>query len=251
MEKSNDKYIYLALILVGVIATGVIASAFQEQETSLHLNSLHATIDANETEYTIIGSTDLNATVQLSSSELNLNNVSVDVDSNGNFKYKLTIHQNVTDVNVVVSAIATGKLEKHTTVQIDRPTNFLSLNNVDFTDNDTYVTVSGKTDPNAQITISSSDLDIEGISLVADSNGVFKYQLYVPKDKNDFKIKVESQILGKKVAIDTLSIVRIITPKVEPEPNAVKLIFLFSVKMVFSVICFSFSFKFSIRSYLD
>ncbi|WP_054834993.1 hypothetical protein [Methanobrevibacter arboriphilus] len=35
----------------------------------------------------------------------------------------------------------------------------------------------------------------------------------IPNDKNDFEIKAESQVLGKKIGIDSLSIVRILTPR--------------------------------------
>ena len=209
---------WLITIIVMSIIVGAISSAiFYEPETNLYLNSVDATIGANETDYIISGNTDINSTVHLSSNELNLNNVSVDVDPNGNFKYKINIPQNVTEVNIAVSSIVTGKLENSNNVYIDRPTTYVSLDNVNFTDNDTYLTVSGKTDPNDNITILSSDLNIENIRLTADNNGLFKYQLSIPNDKNDFEIKAESQVLGKKIGIDSLSIVRILTP--EPEPT--------------------------------
>lgn len=211
---------WLITIIAMSIIVGAISSAiFYEPETNLHLNSTNAIIGANETNYTIMGSTDVNASVHLSSSELKLNNVSITVDSNGNFKYDLTIPQNITDVNVEVNSIATGKTENQAIILIERPTTSLSLNDVNFTDNDTSIIVSGKTDPNAQVIISSSDLNIENISLTADSNGLFKYQLSIPNDENDFEIKVKSHVLGKKVASDILSIVRILTPEVEPEPE--------------------------------
>ncbi len=217
MDKSN-KYIYIILILVGIlIVGGLAAAAFQEQETKLSLNSAHATIGANQTYYIINGNTDLNATVKLSSSELNLNNVSVNVDSNGDFKYKVSVPQNVTEVNIALSSVVNGKSENNTNLYIDRPATYLSLDNVNFTDNDTFLTVSGNTDPNANITISSSDLNIGEIKLTADNNGLFSYQLSIPNDKNDFEIKVESQVIGKKIGVDSLSIIRTLTP--EPEPK--------------------------------
>ncbi|MBZ9570575.1 hypothetical protein KQY27_03320 [Methanobrevibacter sp. TMH8] len=209
----------ITIIAVSIIVGTIYSAAFYEPETSLHLNSVDAIIGANETNYTIMGTTDVNASLHLSSNELKLKNVSVTVDSNGNFKYSLNIPQNVTDVYVELTSVANGKTENTTLVHIERPTTSLSLDDVNFTDNDTSLTVSGKTDPNAQVTISSSDLDIENISLTADSNGLFSYQLSVPNDENNFEINVESQVLGKKVGSDLLSIVRALTPEPVPEPE--------------------------------
>lgn len=216
MEKSN-KYLYIILIVLGILVIGGIASAtFQEQETPLHLNSKDVTISSNETEYTITGNTEVNASVYLSASSLSLSNVSVNVDSQGNFKYKVNIPQNVTDVNVIISSISVGKLESQSEIHLQRPSTHLSLDSVNFTDNDTYLTVSGVTDPKAQITISSSSLNIENINLVADSEGKFKYQLTIPNDKNSFNIQVKSQALGKKIVSDSLSITRKLTPTPKP-----------------------------------
>lgn len=201
----------ITLIAISMIV-GVIFSTSQEQETNLYLRSADAILGVNETEYTIVGSTDINATVIISSSKLNLNNEVIPVESNGDFTYTVTIPQNITDLSIKISSKTHDKLESYSNIHLQRPTTSLSVDSVNFTDNHTSLTVSGETEPNAEVNISSSDLNITNITLTADSNGEFKYQLSIPNDKNYFKINVKSQVIGKKVGSDTLFVSRKLTP---------------------------------------
>jgi hypothetical protein len=190
-------------------------SLSSSQTTSLNVKN-NVELPATQTNYILTGDSDVNASIYLNSNELNLNEM-ITADSNGKFSYNLNISQDITDVKVSITASSKDKEKNSTTVSIQRPTTKLNLNSIDnFTDNDSQITISGITEPNANLTISSENLSINNLPIALNGDGSFKYVISVPKNINSFSIKAESKILGEKVGKDSISVTRKLTPPPTP-----------------------------------
>ncbi|MDR3290947.1 MAG: hypothetical protein LBT10_02250 [Methanobrevibacter sp.] len=181
------------MYIIGFIAVfGVLILCFsgimnQPELTALSLNQTNPIIDANQTIYTLHGSTDVNATGYIDSSNLNLSKVYLTVDSNGKLSYDLEIPQNVTDCYIKIYASAKNKLNNSDSLHIERPSTKLDLDSVNMTENDTSLLISGVTEPNLNVRMSfSNSLDLANVSLVADGDGKFKHSIKVPFDKDNF-----------------------------------------------------------------
>ena len=106
--------------------------------TSLSLDNTSVNIDNQTTAYMLKGNTEANATVEISSTVLNLNNVEVKPDANGNFEYEVQIPLNVNTSDVLVTAKSTKKSENTATLTINRPSNSPSTPQNTGTPNKTY-----------------------------------------------------------------------------------------------------------------
>lgn len=199
---------------IGVFLLIMVAGALAPEPTHLSVNTVNAQIDDKVTEYVINGTVEPNAKVNITSSSLNLTNVEVKVDNQtGNFQYKLKIPVNVTDLSVTVNAAAPGKLETSQIINIQRPLTPLSVNpTLTLKDANKTVTIEGTTDPQAEIKISSSDLNIKEITIKADSKGHFKYVINVPNNISSGSVLIIAESAGKRVNTYTETIVREATP---------------------------------------
>lgn len=110
---------FLGCCIGAFIILMIIAAVFPT--TNISLANTTANIDNQTTEYLIIGHTEPNATVKLSSKSLNLNGVEITPKSNGTFEYKLEIPTNTSNVDVVVTAKVPNKSQNQATATIKRP----------------------------------------------------------------------------------------------------------------------------------
>lgn len=110
---------FLGCCIGAFIILMIIAAVFPT--TNLSLANTTANIDNQTTEYMLIGHTEPNATIKLSSKSLNLNGVEITPDSNGTFEYKLEIPTNISNIDVTVTAKVPNKSENRATATIKRP----------------------------------------------------------------------------------------------------------------------------------
>ncbi len=89
--------------------------------TSLSLDNTSVNIDNQTTAYMLKGNTEANTTVKISSTVLNINNVEITPDTNGNFEYEVQIPLNVNTSDVLVTAKSAKKSENTATLTINRP----------------------------------------------------------------------------------------------------------------------------------
>jgi hypothetical protein len=213
------------LYVVGIIAIlGIVAclATFMtpEELTALSLNETSHIIDANQTVYRLHGSTNINSTVYINSSKLNLSDY-LTVDSNGDFSYDLNIPFNVTDCTINIYVSAKNKLNNSDSLHIERPATKLNLNSVNMSEKDTSLLISGVSEPNSNIQLSfSSVLNLTNASLAADSDGKFKYSINIPLDKDNFSIYANAHAIGKKSTTDSIFITRERTPEPVHESSA-------------------------------
>lgn len=177
--------------------------------TNLSIDNLNVEIDNQTTEYLLKGKSEANATVKISSQTLNLSNVDVKVDENGNFEYKVLIPIDVTETQVKITAKAPKKSENFESITIKRPLIPLSVNKpAKLKSDEENLNISGKTDPNAEITISSANLNIETVKVNSDASGNFNSAIKVSKDKTKGNITVTAQAVGKRNNSQTVDISR-------------------------------------------
>lgn len=116
---------FLGCCIGAFIILMIIAAVFPT--TNLSLANTTVNIDNQTTEYLLIGHTEPNATVKLSSKSLNLNGVEITPESNGTFEYKLEIPKNTSDVDVTVTAKSHSKSQNTASVNIKRPSVSVNL----------------------------------------------------------------------------------------------------------------------------
>jgi len=110
---------FLGCCIGAFIILMIIAAAFPT--TNLSLANTTANIDNQTIEYLLIGHTEPNATVKLTSKSLNLNGMEITPESNGTFEYKLQIPTNTSAVDVTITAKVPNKSENQATTTIKRP----------------------------------------------------------------------------------------------------------------------------------
>lgn len=176
--------------------------------TSLSIESNQIQINNQTTEYTIQGTSDPNATIKISSIPLNLNEVTVSTDKDGNFSYKLSIPLNVTEADLNITAKSPNKSQSGINVNIQRPLTPLTINPVNISPNATNFVIQGKTDPNASITINCNDLNLTNINLTADEQGNFNKTVEISTNLNQTKIEIKANATGKRINSQEINITR-------------------------------------------
>lgn len=181
--------------------------------TGLDIENTTVNIDNQTTEYLLKGKTEANATVTISSKALNLTEVEAQVGEDGNFEYRVHIPVEVTELDVNVSAKATNKTRNNDSVKITRPITPLYVaepSNIKF--DAESVNITGKTDPNTEIAITSTDLNITNVKVTSDATGNFNSSINISKEKNNVKFLITAKANGKRSNNKTIDVSR------EPEP---------------------------------
>lgn len=80
----------------------------------------HVYINNNTTEYEIKGSTESNATITVSSNDLNKNNETIPLDVNNKFSYKVSVPSNVSEFKIKFDASKTGKKDSYIEVSVKK-----------------------------------------------------------------------------------------------------------------------------------
>lgn len=205
-----------ALTAIGACCLGIIiiimAVALTAPETTnLSIPTANAQIDDKTTEYIINGTSEPNATINIAASSLNLNN-NITTNANGSFAYKVEIPIEVTGLDVSVKASKPNKLDKSITIKIQRPETPLELEQpANITENDKSITIKGKTDPQAEVSASSTELNLRDVKVSVNSDGTFQYDVQVPDNITSASVTVTSKSAGKKTTIKTTTITRTIT----------------------------------------
>ena len=193
--------------------------------TAISVDPTEVQIDNQTTEYTIHGTSEPNATVKITSPVLNLKDKVINVDSNGNFSYKINIPINVTEADVNITAKAPKKSQYGIKINIQRPLTPLTINPVNISSSATTVVINGKTDPNADIILNSKDLNMADVKLKADAQGNFNKTITVPTNLNEAEIEGTANATGKRVNAQKITINREEAPQAtsttsnSPTPN--------------------------------
>lgn len=108
----------LLFILFIILCFSVISAL--NPTTALSIETNQAEIDENTTYYIIKGTTDVGANVNISSNELNLNNINLNLSSDGSFQYKLFIPKNIKNAEVKIIAKVENKSESEVSLTINR-----------------------------------------------------------------------------------------------------------------------------------
>jgi ribosomal protein L37E len=177
--------------------------------TALSIDNTTIDIDNQTTTYVLKGTTDANATVKISSQALNLTNVEANVGDDGKFEYTLPIPLDVTELELDVVAKAEGKSQSYENITIKRPLTPLTVDQpptINYDQN--KINITGKTDPNTEIIIASSDLNINSVKITSDRNGNFTTSINVPLDKSVAKITITAKAVGKRNNNQTIDISR-------------------------------------------
>jgi len=207
----------LYLILAGIMIPDI---------TFLSLQTDNIQINDKPCELEIRGITEPNSKVYIESDDLNLKRVPVNVNKNGSFKYRLNIPAEIVDTSVSLISKSGGKYEVNQDIQIKRPLTFLSLKPMQKISYNNKITVEGKSDPNASITILSNitlrnNLDfesymktalddpvIEKTTIKADSNGNFKHRFMIPPNSTSVYFNVTAKSSGKRSTTQLQNITR-------------------------------------------
>ena len=186
----------------------VLILSFLFPVTSLSIEPSVIQIDNQTTEYTIHGKTEPNATVKITSSTLNLTEQPVKVDTNGNFSYTGSIPINVTETDLNITAKSPNKSQNEEKINIQRPLTPLTMNPVNISSNATTLVIQGKTDPNASITLNSTDINITDVQLIADAQGNFNKSVTIPINLNKAGITAKATASGKRSNIKNIEVNR-------------------------------------------
>ncbi|MGB9937115.1 MAG: hypothetical protein ACPK7O_05295 [Methanobacterium sp.] len=233
-KSTTDKAVYgLSAFCICIILYIALSALLVPDITSLSLDKHNVDIDSNTTQFIVKGHTDKNAAVFISSSALNLNKVSIPVNSDGSFNYNLNIPIDVDDANISVSSKAPKKYEISQDIKIQRPLTFLSIKPLEQLNyGDTNVQIEGKSDPNAFITIVSNmtirnnfnledyietafnDPVINNITIKADKNGYFKREFTVPSNSLSSSFNITAKSTGKRKSVQ----IQNVTPYFESFP---------------------------------
>jgi hypothetical protein len=176
--------------------------------TSLSIEPTQVQIDNQTTEYNLKGKAEPNATVKITSPILNLNDVIINVDNDGNFSYKVIIPLNVTEADMNITAKSSKKPQTGKNVNIQRPLTPLSISSTNISSNATTLVVQGKTDPKASITLNFKDLNITDIQLTADENGNFNQTVNIPLNVKTTEIEAKANATGKRSNTQKIKVTR-------------------------------------------
>jgi hypothetical protein len=123
-SKNNSKKIaYLLIILVTIIiitATIITIKDTTTPVTNMTLNTDYVYLTQNSTNFTISGTTNAGATINITSEELNLNQTPIKVDANGKFKYVVKVPKKVGFGKLTISALAKNKKPNSTSIEFKR-----------------------------------------------------------------------------------------------------------------------------------
>jgi len=104
--------LFLGLIIISMIFSG--------PTTALSLETDHAEIDENTTNYIMKGTTEVGANVSCISEELNMSFTKLNVSSDGSFQYNLTIPKTVKNAKIRVDAVVENKSQNTISLTIER-----------------------------------------------------------------------------------------------------------------------------------
>ncbi|MGB9980121.1 Ada metal-binding domain-containing protein [Methanobacterium sp.] len=204
--------VFLLVIIAGLLSPGL---------TALSVESNNISIDNVTTNLTINGTSEPNATINITAADLNINNATVKAGPDGKFNYTLKIPVNVTDTKVTVSAQNKDKFYRSEEITIQRPITPLTINQIPEIDNNTKnVTIEGDTDPQAVITVNSNELNVTNLVIHPDSKGHYKQVIQVPLNTTRASISVTAKSVGKRASNVLTANVTRITPQPAPQPPA-------------------------------
>lgn len=200
--------VFLLVVVVGLLSPGI---------TALSVGNI--SIDNVTTNLTINGTSEPNATINITAADLNVNNVTVKAGADGKFKYVLKIPVNVTDTKVTLSAQNKDRYVNSQEITIQRPVTPLTADQIPEIDNNTKnVTVEGNSDPQAVITVNSDELNIHNFVIHPDSKGHYKQVIQVPLNTTSASILVTAKSVGKRgSSVLTVYITRAVP---QPAPQA-------------------------------
>lgn len=210
----------VSVCCLGVFLLVVIAGLLSPGLTALSIDNNNISIDNVTTNLTIKGTSDANATINITAADLNINNATVKAGPDGKFEYVLKIPVSVTDTKVTVSAQNKDRYINTQEITIQRPITPLTVNQIPEIDNNTKnVTIEGDTDPQAVVTINSNELNINQI-VHPDSKGHYKQVIQVPLNTTSASISVTAKSVGKRESsVLTTNITRV-APQPAPQPPA-------------------------------
>lgn len=218
---SNEKGLTaISACCLGLILIVMIAAFMAPESTNLSIPTANAQIDDKTTEYIINGTAEPNATIKLSSTGLNFND-NITSDINGNFEYKLQIPLEITDLTVSIEASKPQKLEKSVTLNIQRPTTPLKLvQPPNITEENKTITIEGSTDPQAEVSLESPELNLTNADVNVKSDGTFQHNIQVQDNITSATVTVNAKSSGKKAITQKTSITRTITQKSTTQNSA-------------------------------
>ncbi len=109
---------FFAMIAIGIFVMLAINTLIPQ--TNLSLDQTNTTISESQTTCVIKGYTEPGATVKVSSRELNLNDISIDVKDTGYFEYNLKIPLNVDSAEITVISSIENKIDSKKSLTVNR-----------------------------------------------------------------------------------------------------------------------------------
>lgn len=188
--------------------------------TALTIENQNIQIDDKTTEVVIKGTSEANATVNITAADLNITEALVNVDPTGKFEYKLKIPIETTETKVTVKSQVKGKSDNYDDVTIQRPVTPLTVSQPAKIDDKTEnVTIEGDSDPQSTVTINSNELNLKDVAIHPDSNGHFKYVIQVPLNVTGTTVSLNAVSQGKRKSnVLTVNIKRDIPKPVQQQP---------------------------------
>lgn len=136
----------LSLFVIAILGISVVTLAIAltaPKSTYLTMNQYYPQI-GNNTTYTLKGTTEAGATVIIYSNNLNLPETKVNVDSSGNFEYKVNVPLNMDEAQVFIKANAPSKKEELQQITIQRSSNKVSISTTTLADTESQYKASCK-----------------------------------------------------------------------------------------------------------
>jgi len=108
------------MLILFLMLLAAITIAIMFPITSLNIAETNIELEANQTECLINGTTEPGASVIINSDELDLENITVPVDSDGTFQYNLTVPKNINKTSVSITAKVDDKGDHVINLKISR-----------------------------------------------------------------------------------------------------------------------------------
>lgn len=122
-----DKQLKQVLCILGIIIAIIIVILavvsimnIMKPVTDMELNTDYVYLTQNATNFTIGGTTNAGATVNITSEELKLNQTPIKVNTNGEFKYMVKVPKKVGFGKITISALADDKKPKTIDIEFKR-----------------------------------------------------------------------------------------------------------------------------------
>lgn len=227
-QSNTDKAVYgLSAFCVASLLFMLITGLLVPDITFLSLEKNNFQIDEKTSNIIIKGQSEPNAKVFISSDELKLDRVPLSLENNGSFQYELKIPVDVSEAKLNLISKVPKKYEVSQNIVIQRPLTFLAItptNKLKYGEKTVYL--EGKSDPNADITISSNmtfrnSMDLQSyletafddpvmnnITLNADSNGFFSKSFFIPLNSTSAFFNITAKSAGKREVVQSQNITR-------------------------------------------